>query len=240
MPPVPDSFFDCDPCTVARALLGKVLRRRQGRVWLAAAIVEAEAYWLEERGSHASQGRTKSRESLFQPPGTLYLYHSRAGDSLNVSCRGEGNAVLVKAGRPFFDERSPRASTLPRLHANNPRRDGGERPLHRLCAGQTLLCKALRLKIKEWDGRRFDEEELWLDDVGDVPPEVLVAPRLGIPKGRDEHLPYRYVDARFASAATENPLTRRALVEGRDYRRLAAGLLDENTRGPGRATRARA
>ena len=42
---------------------------------------------------------------------------------------------------------------------------------------------------------------------------------LGIPAGRDEHLPYRFVDAAFARHCTRNPL-RRGQLEGRDYQRL--------------------
>ena len=31
------------------------------------------------------------------PPGTIYIYYARGGDSLNVSCGGDGNAVLIKS-----------------------------------------------------------------------------------------------------------------------------------------------
>ena len=43
--------------------------------------------------------------------------------------------------------------------------------------------------------------------------------RLGIPAGRDEYLPYRFVDAAFARHCTRNPL-RRGQLEGRDYQCL--------------------
>lgn len=221
-------FFDRDACVVARDLLGKVLRRRVGRVVLSAAIVEAEAYFRDEKGSHASLGRTPSREPLFMPPGTIYMYHSRAGDSLNVSCRGDGNAVLVKAARPFFDALSPERRALPVLHRNCPAASGGERPVERLCAGQALLCRALSLKIEDWTGRSFDAAELYLDDVGYVPARVLVARRHGIPIGRDEHLPYRYVDEAHARSATVYPPVRRAEREGREFFVLRPGDADPN------------
>jgi DNA-3-methyladenine glycosylase len=222
------SFFDREPCVVARELLGKVLRRRQGDVWLAAAVVEAEAYYLRERGSHASLGRTPSREALFMPAGTIYMYHSRAGDSLNVSCGGEGNAVLIKAGRPFFDARSPEAEARPVLERNSPSPSGEPRPLERLCAGQALLCRALGLRIREWNRRRFDPGAFYVEDLGYSPSRVVVTRRLGIPLGRDEHLPYRYVDAAYARSATQNPLTRRHAREGVDHFVLAAGEADPN------------
>jgi len=203
-----DAFFDRDAATVARELLGKVLRRRLGDVWLGAAIVEAEAYYLDERASHASLGRTPSREALFMPAGTIYMYHSRAGDSLNVSCRGEGNAVLIKAARPVVDEVSD-ARALELMHALNPRRDGGRREDERLCAGQTLLCRALDLKIRVFDRERFDRERFFVEDVGYHPDHVVVGPRLGIPAGRDEHLPLRFVDAAYARSSTDPASVRR-------------------------------
>lgn len=214
---VPASHFDADACEVARSLVGMVLRRRHQGVWLAAAIVEAEAYYLEEKGSHASLGRTPSREALFMPPGTLYLYYARGGDSLNISVRGEGNAVLVKSGRPYVDRRSP-AANLEYMHQLNPGSQG-RRPEHRLCAGQTLSCRALNLKVPDWDRRLFDPRTFYLEDVGDRP-ELIRARRLGIPVGRDEHLLYRFVDARHLGSATKSPLGRGA-IEGRDYQRLA-------------------
>lgn len=225
------SFFDRDACTLARDLVGKVLRRRLDGVWLSAAVVEAEAYYRAEKGSHASLGRTPSRESLFAPAGTLYLYHSRAGDSLNVSARGDGNAVLIKSGRPFFDRRSPRR-TLDVMQRNNPRRDGGAREEERQCAGQTLLCRSLALKIADWDGRAFDRRSFFLEDVGYTPATVLVARRLGIPEGRDGHLLYRYLDEAHAASATEDPRRKRANEEGRDWLRLPAGAPDPNAGGP--------
>lgn len=220
-----NSFFAREPCVVARDVLGKVLRRRwQGR-WLSARIVESEAYYLREKGSHASLGRTPSREALFMPAATLYMYHSRAGDSLNVSCEGEGNAILLKAGVPVVDDVSPEASLDVMRHLH-PRPDGTLRPALRQCAGQTLLCRSLALRIKEWNTRTFDRGELFLEDTGYTPDHVVVARRLGISEGRDEHLLYRYVDAAHASSATQNPLTKRGCVEGEDFYLLPRGVRD--------------
>jgi DNA-3-methyladenine glycosylase len=211
-------FFDRDAQAVARDLVGKVLRRRVGAIWLAAQVVEVEAYYRREKGSHASLGRTASREALFMPPGTIYMYYARGGDSLNVSCRGAGNAVLFKAARPFVDERSP-ASSLARMRAASPG-PRGPRPPERLCAGQTLLCRALGLRVPEWNRRSFDRERFFLEDVGYRPEALVQARRLGIPPGRDEHLPYRFLDASALRSATANPLARRGAREGVDYRVL--------------------
>lgn len=211
-------FFDRDARTVARALLGKVVRHRVGGAWLAARIIETEAYYRRERGSHASLGRTPSREPLFMPPGTIYMYYARGGDSLNFSCRGAGNAVLVKAGFPWFDALSPPSNRalMQRLNPGTPscpvRQDA------RLCSGQTLLCRSLGLKVREWSGRLPEPDRLRIEDVDDPARSIVQTTRLGIPAGRDEHLPYRFIDGRFLQHCTRNPVTRRGAREGVDYR----------------------
>ncbi|MEO4047164.1 DNA-3-methyladenine glycosylase [Pseudomonas sp. CAU 1711] len=213
--PLPDSFFDRDAQLLARALLGKVIRHCHRGHWLAARIIETEAYYLTDKGSHASLGYTDKRRALFLDGGHIYMYYARGGDSLNFSAQGPGNAVLIKSAAPWLDERCA-ADALPRMQANNPAASGEPRPPERLCAGQTLLCKALGLRVADWDGRRFDPQRLFVEDVGARPARIVQTTRLGIPAGRDEHLPYRFVDAAFARQCTRNPL-RRGQVEGRDY-----------------------
>lgn len=217
--PLSARFFDRDARLLARELLGKVIRHRYGELWLSARIIETEAYYLEEKGSHASLGYTEKRKALFLGGGHIYMYYARGGDSLNFSARGPGNAVLIKSAYPWLDPVSPSAS-LAQMQANNPDGQGRPRPAERLCGGQTLLCKALGLKVPDWDARRFDPQRLFVEDLGERPAQIVQTTRLGIPAGRDEHLPYRFVDAAFARHCTRNPL-RRGQVEGRDFYLLA-------------------
>lgn len=212
---LPDGFFDRDAQTLAKDLLGKVIRHRVGDVWLSARIIETEAYYLAEKGSHASLGYTEKRKALFLDGGHIYMYYARGGDSLNFSAQGPGNAVLIKSAYPWVDDVSGPAS-LAHMLLNNPDASGRPRPPQKLCAGQTLLCKALDLKVPMWDAKRFDQERLYVEDVGLAPAQIIQTTRLGIPGGRDEHLMYRFVDAGYAAYCTRNPL-RRGQVEGRDY-----------------------
>ena len=210
-----DDFFDRDAQCLARELLGKVIRHRVNGLWLSARIIETEAYYCAEKGSHASLGYTEKRKALFLDGGHIYMYYARGGDSLNFSAQGPGNAVLIKSAYPWVDKLSGPAS-LAQMQANNPDTHGHPRPTHKLCAGQTLLCKALGLKVPEWDAKCFDPERLFVEDVGEQPSHTLQTTRLGIPHGRDEHLMYRFVDADYAVYCTRNPL-RRGQVEGKDY-----------------------
>ncbi|MFJ2540860.1 MULTISPECIES: DNA-3-methyladenine glycosylase [unclassified Pseudomonas] len=212
---LPDAFFDRDAQTLAKDLLGKVIRHRVADLWLSARIIETEAYYCAEKGSHASLGYTEKRKALFLDGGHIYMYYARGGDSLNFSAQGPGNAVLIKSAYPWVDEISGPAS-LAQMLLNNPDAQGQARPSQKLCAGQTLLCKALGLKVPVWDAKRFDHQLLLVEDTGPAPSHVIQTTRLGIPHGRDEHLMYRFVDATYAQWCTRNPL-RRGQVEGRDY-----------------------
>ncbi len=212
---LPDAFFNRDALLLARELLGKVIRHRVDGLWLSARIIETEAYYCAEKGSHASLGYTEKRKALFLDGGHIYMYYARGGDSLNFSAHGPGNAVLIKSAYPWQDALSGPAS-LARMRLNNPDAQGRPRPDQKLCAGQTLLCKALGLKVPDWDAKCFDPERLRVDDVSQVPSRIIQTTRLGIPHGRDEHLMYRFVDADYAAYCTRNPL-RRGQVEGRDY-----------------------
>jgi DNA-3-methyladenine glycosylase len=218
---LPDTFFNRPALELAPDLLGKVIRHRFKGVWLSARIIETEAYMLTDKGSHASLGYTEKRQALFKDGGTIYMYYSRGGDSVNFSAKGEGNAVLIKSGYPYFDALSPE-STLSILQANNPDRQGQPRPVHKLCSGQTLLCKSLGLKVPDWDNQHFTAQRFYVEDCGLRPREIIQARRLGISQGRDEHLPYRFVDADYATCCTKNPL-RRGQIEGQDFWRLTDG-----------------
>src|SRR5262249_49421233 len=145
-------------------------------------------------------GFTAKRRALFMPAGTIYMYYARGRDSLNVSARGEGNAVLIKTGIPY-----PEGSKemLQVMQALNP---PPTRPPEKLCAGQTLLCKALGLKVVDWDQKNFDPERFYLKDLGYRPERIIQTTRLGIPAHRDPHLLYRFIDYQYVHACTSNPL----------------------------------
>ncbi len=214
---LPLKFFNRKACTVARDLLGKVIRHKYRGHWLSARIIETESYYANEKGSHASLGLTEKRKALFMPAGTIYMYYAHGNDSLNTSVRGKGNAVLIKSAHFYQDDFSdPRALDI--MQALNPMPSGELRKAERLCAGQTLLCKALGLKVTEWDQQQFKHQQFFIDDMGHRSPRIIQTTRLGIPAGRDEHLHNRFIDFNYVKFCTSNPLTKRSWVEGKHYR----------------------
>lgn len=206
-------FFQHDACEVAMGLLGKVIRRYVQGHWLAAQIIETEAYYKTEKASHSSLGYTHGRRAMFMPAGTIYMYHARGHPSLNISVGGEGDAVLVKSAYPYED-----GMTDANMIAFMQQAYEDQRPPARLCRGQTLLCRSLRLTVAEWNAGQFCKDALYIDDVGIFPGRIIQASRLGIPAGRDTHLPYRFIDYDYARFCTKNPLTSRTLREKTDYR----------------------
>ena len=137
------------------------------------------------------------------------MYYARGGDSLNFSCLGDGNAVLIKSATPYLDtDTSPEMIRI--MQNNNPHPNSPQpRPLDKLCNGQTLLCKSLGLKVPVWNQQGLQKESFALIDYGYRPKKIIQTTRLGIPQSRDEHLPYRFIDHQYAKHCTQNPLRRR-------------------------------
>lgn len=214
--PCKPDFFKKEAIELAKNLLGKVLFVKNGDIWLSASIIETECYYLEDKASHASLGYTEKRKALFMSAGTIYMYHARGGDSLNISAEGPGNAVLIKSGYPYIDEQTA-PEMLQTMQKLNPTKSFTPREIHKLCSGQTLLCKSLGLKVREWDQKNLDLERFFIADVGYHPKKIIQTRRLGIPVGRDEHLHYRFIDFAKADFCTENPLRKKFYHLNRDY-----------------------
>lgn len=196
------SFFDQDAVRLAKIVLGKVLCVRYQHLWLCAQVIETEAYYIHEKASHASLGFTQKRKALFMEPGTIYMYYSRGGDSLNISAKGKGNAVLIKSAIPYSNaDNYPEMIKM--MQELNPLPNNRRRVPLKLCSGQVLLCRALNLKVKHWDQKQFDVEHFFIQDIGYSPEKIVQRTRLGIRKDRDAHLPYRFIDSRYLKYCTK-------------------------------------
>lgn len=211
------AFFNHDAKHVAISLLGKIIRHRYNNTWLSSQIIETEAYYAREKGSHSSLGFTQKRKAMFMPPGTIYMYYARGADSLNLSVKGEGNAVLIKSAIPYTDTRSPVSTIQIMQHLNPVANSNKKRPVDKLCSGQTLLCRSLHLKVGEWDQQVFNINKFYIETTGQPVTKYIQTTRLGIPAGRDEHLMYRFIDYTHRKVCTQNPLTRRNHLEGTHY-----------------------
>ena len=194
MKPLPRAFYNRDPRLVARAILGKVLVRRQRGKLLAGRIVEVEAYLgIGDLAAHSAAGRTARNEVLFGPPGHAYVYFIYGSHyCLNFSCMPEGDAgcVLVRALEPLCGLKQMARNRYVELPA-----DPTARELRALASGPGRLCDALGITRDRDNGKDLTtaSSDLYLADDGYSRGKVQTTTRIGINK--DEHHPLRYVIA---------------------------------------------
>jgi DNA-3-methyladenine glycosylase len=185
------SFFNRDPRVVSRALLGKILVRRQGRTRITARIVEVEAYLgKNDPAAHSAVGPTARNAVMFGPPGFAYVYFIYGNHyCLNVSClpAGKAGAVLFRAAEPIEGiEQMARGREIEVRFT---------RDLRNLTSGPGRLAEAFGVTRDRDNGKNLTDEasDLWLADDGMPSPRILITKRIGITKAADR--PLRYIVA---------------------------------------------
>ena len=180
------SFFDAPPEQVARALLGKILVRRNGGERLAGRIVETEAYLGEhDPAAHATSGRTARNAVLYGPPGHAYVYRIYGLHyCINVSCLPEGipGCVLLRALEPLEGMDAMRRN----------RGLSASAAIRQLASGPGKLCQAFgitRAADNDLDLTGADSSLGFVED-GFQGGDIRVTPRIGIRKATD--LPLRF------------------------------------------------
>jgi DNA-3-methyladenine glycosylase len=188
---LPREFYDRDPRRVCRELLGKVLVRNGARKYLAARIVEVEAYLGKNDGaSHSFVGRTARNAVLFGPPGRAYVYFIYGNHyCLNVSCLPDGVAggILFRAVEPLVGiEAMARARGLDLNGMHN---------LRDLTSGPGRLSEAFGITRERDNGKDLASanSDLFIADDGFRGKKVITTPRIGVTKAAER--PWRYVIA---------------------------------------------
>lgn len=121
MTPLSRSFYAAKTVDVAKALLGcRIVRTRDdGRVQIAR-IVETEAYLGEhDLAAHSAKGRTPRTETMFGPPGHLYvylIYGMHHCFNFVTEPKDHASAVLIRACEPLqaIDDRTDGPGRLAR------------------------------------------------------------------------------------------------------------------------------
>jgi len=189
--PIRREFFQRDPLTCARELIGCEL------VWngTGGVIVETEAYSVRNDQACHTFSRPSSRGFVAEkPPGTAYVYLNYGMYwLLNFLVKGgaEDGFVLIRALEPTRG-------------IEEMRQRRGMNALKNLCSGPGKLTCALGI-VGDFDGRDiFESPGLKLILPSDQP-EILEGPRIGI--SRSAELPWRFTKAgrRFLSAPMKSP-----------------------------------
>jgi DNA-3-methyladenine glycosylase len=186
--PLPALFFQRDAATVARELVGcRIVRAietaRAHRVFIAR-IVETEAYvGTHDLACHASKGRTKRTEVMFQPGGRAYVYFIYGmHEMLNVvTGTGDGQAVLLRAAEPL-------AGFPPGTSLSGPAKLTRAMHITRVLNGIDLTTPALHFLPREKGDR----------------PTIRTTPRINVDYARHwQHEPLRFIDTK--SSAISRP-----------------------------------
>jgi DNA-3-methyladenine glycosylase len=164
------NFFMRDVLEVAPDLVGKILVRKfDDDSIIRLRITETEAYRGEEdKGCHASKGKTPRTEVMYLEAGTIYIYLIYGMyQMLNFVCEGKEipHAVLIR-GAGKFD-------------------------------GPGKLTKALEIS-KDFNRKNIgNTQNLWLEDDG-YKPTLVSLPRIGIDYAGEEWAGklWRWMDCR--------------------------------------------
>jgi DNA-3-methyladenine glycosylase len=183
--PLPRSFFERDPVTCARELIGCTL------TWegCAGIIAETEAYAaVGDEAAHTWNRPSARRFVAEHAPGAAYVYFNYGMYwMLNVLVKGkEGDGfVLFRALEPVEG-----VAAMRERRARNRRVSRAELPAIALCSGPGKLAQALGVTGVD-HGRDFcgDPEIRIAASAARV--EVATCVRIGI--SRAQHLPWRYL-----------------------------------------------
>ncbi|XP_071796469.1 uncharacterized protein [Asterias amurensis] len=185
---LPASFFD-QPCeALAKGLLGqRLIRKVNDDEHIAGEIVETEAYLgKEDSACHSYEGRRTNRnEAMYMKPGVCYVYLIYGMyDCLNISSRGDGEAVLIRAlepkeGIPVMQRHRSRRRKIP----------AKELKTKDLCNGPGKLTEALCIKTPEMNRANLaSDSSIWMErgDLEVKEADIVGCPRVGIDYATEE------------------------------------------------------
>ncbi len=176
-------FYQRDPVTVARTLLGQLLVRVIDGQRLSGIIVETEAYLgIDDLAAHTARGRrTQRNHSMWLDGGTAYIYFTYGlHHCFNIVTQtiDQPTAVLIRALQPV--------EGLPLMHKHRQRdRKKHDRTLRddELTTGPARLCSALQLD-RCLDGIDLCASDVvWVEQVRQrayAADRIAVTPRIGV------------------------------------------------------------
>lgn len=170
------------PEEAAPRLLGNYLVSDVGGRRVKLRITEVEAYkGSDDPASHAYRGRTERNDSMFQQPGTLYVYRSygiHACANTASGPDGVGWAILIRGGEVEEGDGVVRER---RGRTND------------LTNGPGKVCQSLGIEVAHDGIDLLEPGSLIRLEPGPSPEMVLSTPRVGISKAKER--PWRFVAA---------------------------------------------
>lgn len=181
------TFYAKDVLSVAKALLGKTLVKKEGNNILSGRIVEVEAYdGAVDQAAHSYGRITKRNKIMFNEGGYLYVYLSYGVHfccNVVTGVKNHGTAVLIRAVEPIEG-----IGVMSKNRFGKDLLNGKE--MYNLTSGPGKVCKAFGIK-KKHSGIDLMGEKIFLlnTDLNDGE-KIFSSKRIGITKSAD--LPWRF------------------------------------------------
>lgn len=190
MKALPRSFYERDPASVARGLLGKTLVRRIRSQFLSGKIVETEAYYgRDDPASKAYKGRKAFNELMFLEVGKAFIYMVHGNWLLNIVAHPKDGvgAVLIRALEP-----------LQGIETMQKHRAVAE--IHALTSGPGKLTRALAI-TKELNGADVTDikSELFIVEGIMTDFEICMSHRIGVKMDLPQKLRFYMKGNKFVS-----------------------------------------
>ncbi|XP_064633129.1 uncharacterized protein LOC135491288 isoform X2 [Lineus longissimus] len=174
------AFYDKPCLDLAKDIIGKLLvRRLDSGERVSGLIVETEAYTgSDDIASHSYKGKTERNTAMFMDPGTAYVYFIYGSYScMNISSRGDGAAVLLRALAPVEG-----VATMRMLRNKKGKAQAKPTPVKDLCNGPSKFCMALditKAAINKLD--MMTSNDIWLEEGVEVKDsDIVTSTRIGI------------------------------------------------------------
>ncbi len=188
-------FYEGEPATVAKYLLGKIFVRKINSKALSGKIVETEAYYGEQDpASRAYRGRMKFNELMYAEPGRTFIYMVHGNWLLNIVAhlKGEVGAVLIRAIEPIQG-------------IDTMRRNRKVKKFRSLTNGPGKLTKALAI-TKELNGVDVTnrKSELTVTEGKEEEFEIASSHRIGVRMDLPQELRFFIKGNKFVSKASKS------------------------------------
>lgn len=173
-------FFDQDCSTLSQKLLGcQLIRKLPDGSVVSGMIVETEAYLGgDDKASHSYGNKaTERNRAMFMAPGTAYVYQIYGIHfCFNVSSRGDGAAVLIRALQPMNG-----INHMTKLRLGGKQKCKTNMTVKKLCNGPAKLCQALAINKSLNCVDLCKSEELWIQPrQPDSQLHLVSAKRIGV------------------------------------------------------------
>lgn len=184
------NFYERNPATVAKGLLGKILVRKLNSEILSGKIVETEAYYgRNDPASKAYKGRKIFNELMFMDVGKTFIYMVHGNWLLNIVAHSKGGvgAVLIRAIEPL--------QGIETMLENRSVKDNSD-----LTSGPGKLTKALAI-TKELNGVDVTKKssQLLVIDGERESIHICSSPRIGVKVDLPQELRFFIKENKFVS-----------------------------------------